>query len=85
MGKEDRDGGGYSRESGSKKTKNSTNEASMLLKARNGYGNEAKKYLETKELYQNIRNEAKKLLKTNDITRAKTGELERPARQLAPI
>ena len=37
----------------SKRTKNSTNEASMLLKTRNGCWNEAKKYLETKELYEN--------------------------------
>jgi hypothetical protein len=40
----------------------------MLLKTMNGCGNEAKKYMEAKELYENTGYEAKKLLKTNDIT-----------------
>jgi hypothetical protein len=59
---------GYSRESGFNKTKNSTNEASKLLKTWKCCGNEAKKYMETKELYENTGHEAKKWLKTNDIT-----------------
>jgi hypothetical protein len=44
---------GHSRGSGFKKTKNSTTEASMLLKTMNGSGNEANKYMETNELYEN--------------------------------
>ena len=52
----------------SKKQKNSTTEATKLLKKWNGCGNEAKKYMETKELYENTGHEAKKWLKTNDIT-----------------
>ena len=58
----------HSRGSGFANTKNSTTEASMLLKTMNGCGNEAKKYMEAKELYENTGYEAKKLLKTNDIT-----------------
>jgi hypothetical protein len=46
---------GHLRESGFNKIKNSTNEASMLLKVLKGFGNEAKKYLETKELYEKYR------------------------------
>ena len=46
---------GHLRESGFNKIKNSTNEASMLLKALKGCGNEAKKYLETKELNERYR------------------------------
>jgi hypothetical protein len=76
---------GHSRESGFKKTKNSTNEASMLLKTLNGCGNEAKKYMETKELYENTRNEAKKLLKTKHITFLSGANDARFAHQLAQI
>jgi hypothetical protein len=67
MGKDSGMARGHSRENGFKKTKNSTNEASMLLKAHNGGGNEAKKYMETNELCENIVKEAEKLLKTGHI------------------
>jgi hypothetical protein len=40
----------------------------MFLKTNGALGNEAKKYMETKELYENTGNKANKLLKTNDIT-----------------
>ena len=53
MGKKDRSGPGRSRGSGFINIKNITNEPSMLLKALNGLGNEAKKYLKTNELYDN--------------------------------
>jgi hypothetical protein len=59
---------GRSRGSGFTTTKNNTTEASMLLKTMKCCGNEAKKYMETRELYENTGYEAKKLLKTNDIT-----------------
>jgi len=48
-------------------------------------GNEAKKYMETKELYQNIGNEAKKLLKTEHIALLNGANYARFARQLAQI
>ena len=76
---------GHSRESGLKKTKNNTIEASKLLKTRNGFGNEAKKYLETKGLYENTEMEASKLLKTNYITLSKTASYAHLAHQLAQI
>jgi hypothetical protein len=47
--------------------------------------NEAKKYMETKELHENTGNEAKKLLKTNDITPSKTANYASFAHKLAPI
>jgi hypothetical protein len=68
MGKEERDGPEALEREGFAKTKNSTNEASMFLKTNGALGNEAKKYMETKELYENTGNKANKLLKTNDIT-----------------
>jgi hypothetical protein len=74
---------GHSRGSSFTKTKNSTTEASMLLKTMNGCGNEAKKYMETKELYENIGNEAKKLLKTSDITLSKIANYARFTRKSA--
>jgi hypothetical protein len=76
---------GRLRGSGITTTKNSTNEASMLLKTINGCGNEAKKYMETNELYENSENKANKLLKTNDITRRETANYASFAHTLAPI
>jgi hypothetical protein len=68
MGKDSGMALGHSRESGFKETKNSTNEASMLLKTQNGRGHEAKKSMETDELCENIGNEAENWLKTKHIT-----------------
>ena len=68
--KRNRPGTGENREP--KQRKNSTIEASKLLKTRNGSGNEAKKYMEIKELYENTGSEAYKLLQTHDITLSKS-------------
>jgi hypothetical protein len=46
-------------------------------------GNEAKKYMETKELYEITRNEAKKWLKTKHITFLSGANHVRFARKLA--
>jgi len=48
-------------------------------------GNEAKKYMQIKELFENTGNEAKKLLKTNHIPIPKTANYESLAHGLAPI
>lgn len=76
---------GHPRESGFTKTKNSTNEASMLLKTRDRSRNEAKKLLEINELFKIAGNEAKKLLKTNHITLLSGADYARLARKLAQI
>jgi hypothetical protein len=70
---------------GPEETKNSTNEASKLMKKRIGGGNEAKKYTETKELYKNIGKEAKKLLKTKHIALSSGAAYARVARKLIQI
>jgi len=57
----------------------------MLLKAWKGRGEEAKKYMETKELCQNNENEAKKWLKTKHITLLSDANYARLAHRLAPI
>ena len=75
----------HSGRSGFTNTKNSTNEASMLLKTLKAYGNEAKKYLKTKELNENNVNKAKKLLKTSDIALPMTANYVSFAHKLAPI
>jgi hypothetical protein len=85
MGKGERDGPGAFEREWLQKNKNSTNEASMLLKANVAIGNEAKKYIETKELYENIGNEAKKWLKTKHITSLSGANYARFAHQLAQI
>jgi len=57
----------------------------MLLKTLKAYGNEAKKYLKTKELNENNVNKAKKLLKTSDIALPMTANYVSFAHKLAPI
>jgi len=76
---------GRSRECGLINTKNSTNEASMLLKALNGCWNEAKKYLKLKELSEIIGYEAKKWLKTKHIDLLTSENCARLAHQLAQV
>jgi hypothetical protein len=74
---------GHSRESGFGKIKNSTNEASTLVKTLKGCWNEAKKCLETKELYGNIGSKAKKWLIKKHITLLGGANYARSAHQLA--
>ena len=69
----------------SKKQKNSTNEASKLLKILNCCGNEAKKYMKRQELYKITVLEAKKLLKTNYITLEKPTNYASLPHQLAQV
>jgi hypothetical protein len=83
MGKERRGGPGAIEREWLQKNKNTTNEASMLLKTNWAIGNEAKKYKETKELYEITRNEAKKWLKTKHITFLSSANCARFARESA--
>jgi len=82
---EKRNSPGTGENGGRKETKNSTNEASKLLKTRNCGRNEAKKYMETKELYENTGKYPEKLLKTKHITSLSGVSYARFAHQLAPI
>ncbi len=68
-----------------KNTKNSTNEASMLLETKWRCWNEAKKYLKTSELLKKGARKAEKLLKTSHIALLNAGDSESFARQLTAI
>ena len=85
MEKEERDGPWAFEREWLRKNKNSTNEASILLKTNCAVGNEAKKYLKTKELNENIENEADKSLKTSDIALSRTANYASFAHKSAPI
>ena len=82
---ENRNSPGTGENRGPTKTKNSTNEASKLLKILRCCRNEAKKYLETKELYEDTGKYTQKLLKQKHIASLSVANYARFAHQLAPI